>query len=75
MIALKNPSRRCRLLAVSTPGGAARQYRVQYQSADEGWRSHGSFCRQQQAEACLADLRARGLQARVVRYAISPVGL
>ena len=57
MIALEKAPRGQRPLAVSTPGGAARQYRVQYQSADEGWRKYGSFRRRQQAEECLAELQ------------------
>lgn len=65
------PIRRC--VAVSTPGGTARHYRLQYRQAGEPeWRLYGSFQREQEAQSTLDRLAQDGYQARLVRYNICP---
>lgn len=60
-------------LAVSTPGGVARQYRVQYvDPADASWRMFAAFNRREPAERCLHSLQQRGQHARLISYAICP---
>jgi hypothetical protein len=56
-------------VAASVPGGAARQFRVQYQPPSEAdWRLYANFSRSDQAEECLSTLRQRGIPARLVKY-------
>jgi hypothetical protein len=56
-------------VAVSSPGGVARQFRVQYLGAgEEAWRLYANFSRRDQAEECLSTLRGRGISARLVNY-------
>lgn len=58
-------------VAVSSPGGLARQFRVQYLGAsDAAWRMYASFSRPEPAEACLTTLRQRGIEARLIKYQI-----
>jgi hypothetical protein len=61
-------------VAVSSPGGLARQFRVQYLApSTAAWRLYANFSRPEQAEACLVTLRERGIQARLVKYQICAV--
>lgn len=56
-------------VAVSSPGGMARQFRVQCRvSAGAGWRLCATFNRREPAEKCLARLRKEGYQVRLVNY-------
>ena len=60
-------------VAVSSPGGFARQLRVQYQAkSTTDWRLYATFRRRDQAEQCLDRLNRDGYQARMVDYAICP---
>ena len=62
-------SANCKPVAVSSPGGVARQFRVQYLgTADDSWRLYANFSRCDQAEECLLSLRQRGIPARLVKY-------
>jgi hypothetical protein len=59
--------------AVSSPGGLARQYRVQFQAADSAlWRVFGSFRERRQAENALARLREEGYATRLIDCRICP---
>lgn len=61
-------------VAVSSPGGLARQFRVQYlATTDVAWRLYANFSRPEPAEACLSTLRQRGIPARLVKYQICAV--
>jgi len=63
----------CLAVAVSNPGGVARQYRVQYQSSADGeWHLFATFRSRDLAENCLKQLRERGGASRVVSYSICP---
>ena len=63
-----------RTIAASTPGGVARQFRVQYQVAGEAnWRLFSTFRHQESANSCLEDLTNRGLIARLVPHRLVPV--
>jgi len=63
----------CRSVAVSSPGGLSRQYRVQVFNSHEGeWRLHDAFRSQKLAEECVAELREEGQLARAVAYKICP---
>lgn len=56
-------------VAVSNPGGVARQFRVQYlASSESAWRLYANFKRCDQAEECLSSLKRKGISARVVKY-------
>ena len=61
-------------LAVHSPGaGRAREFRVQYQFGPQTeWRLYASVMQHDRAQNCISELRARGLRARVVRYATCP---
>ena len=60
-------------MAVNSPGGLARQLRVQYQATSTAdWRLYAAFRRRDQAEQCLDQLNRDGYQARMVDYAICP---
>ena len=60
-------------VAVSTPGGFARQFRVQYHSATEpDWHFYATFRIREPAVDCLDRLQRRGYEARLVSYAICP---
>jgi len=61
-------------VAVSSPGGAARQFRVQYFDAPTGqWQMFATFRSPDLAQSCLDDLIRTGLQARLINYRICPV--
>ena len=63
-------------VAVSSPGGVARQYRVQYRYGSGGdWQMHGSFRNQELAENCASELQRQGRETRVVAYALCPTAL
>jgi hypothetical protein len=62
-----------RTLIASTPGGQACQYRVQHRTPSGDWHLYGSFHNRGQAQTCLTDLLARGLEARIVAMRICPV--
>ncbi len=58
-------------VAVSTPGGMARHFRVQYQTESDGvWHMHATYRNRTVAEASVDDLIRRGLRARLVAYDI-----
>ncbi len=62
------------LIAASSPGGAARHYRLQvFDQANDSWRREGTFRIAEEAEAEADSLRSRGLHARVVSYRMCPV--
>ncbi len=67
---LENPS--SGPIAVSSPGGQARQYRVQTLDSDGQWRLYGSFRHLDQAEQCVARLQQRNVPSRLVRINICP---
>ena len=65
--------RQARSVAVSTPGGMARQCVVQYQPVTGGsWQRYQSFLKIDQARHCLDSLQKRGLRSRLVIYPICP---
>ena len=65
--------REARSVAVSTPGGIARQCVVQYQPVvGEAWQRYQSFLKIDQARHCLDSLQKRGLRSRLVIYPICP---
>jgi len=56
-------------VAVATPGGLARQYRVQYQTEVDGiWHMHATYRTRSSAEQCLSELAGKGYRARLVAY-------
>ena len=60
-------------VAPSTPGGQARQFRVQYRSLRERtWRLYACFRSPDQAEACVRKLLRRGENARMIGYRFCP---
>ena len=73
MPAVAAPIRQTRSLAVSAPGGMARQCVVQYQPVAEGcWRRYASFLKVEHARHCLDHLEQRGYRTRVVVHHICP---
>ena len=61
------------LVAVSSPGGVARQFRVQYQTtANDAWQMFAVFGRREPAERCLDTLRENGYAARLISFMIFP---
>jgi len=63
----------CYSVAVSSPGGAARQYRVQYHAPTESdWHMYATFRSRDLAEDCEQQLQKRGFESRIVAYAICP---
>jgi hypothetical protein len=62
------------LIAVSCPGGMARQYRVQVASGEtpSRWKLVGSFSDELQARECIACLQKAGQIARVVSCSALP---
>ncbi|MFT5524278.1 MAG: hypothetical protein ACI9G1_003588 [Pirellulaceae bacterium] len=57
----------------STPGGVARQYRVQYrQQRARQWQLYGCYTSLESANACSSQLSNEGFAARVIHYAICP---
>ena len=63
----------CYSVAVSSPGGAARQYRVQYHAPTESqWQMYATFRSRDRAEDCEKQLQKRGFESRVVAFAICP---
>jgi hypothetical protein len=65
-----------RYVAVSTPGGTARHYRLQFrQAGDLQWRLYGSFQREDEAHRNLDRLAQDGYQTRLVRFNICPATL
>lgn len=62
-----------RVRAVSSPGGLARQFRVQYQSAGSAnWRVFRSFRHRQDAETAVTRLQTEGFRSRVVECRFCP---
>ncbi|MCO6454749.1 MAG: hypothetical protein J5I93_05560 [Pirellulaceae bacterium] len=62
-----------RYVAVSTPGGPARHFRVQFRRPSElDWRLCASFQVLEAARDREAQLRHEGFQARVVEFRICP---
>ena len=60
-------------VAISSPGGMARQFRIQYQhSVNDPWRMFAVFGRRDQAQRCLEELLRDGYAARLVSYLIFP---
>jgi len=59
---------RTSLIAVSCPGGMARQFRVQITSSEtpSNWKLVGSFRDSRKARECAARLQNAGHEARVV---------
>lgn len=56
-----------------TPGGMARQYRIQYRTAAiECWRMYATFAQRSPAEQCLSQLVRAGHEARLVCYGRFP---
>ena len=65
--------RRTRSVAVSAPGGMARQCVVQYQPVAGGcWQRYQSFLKIDRARQCLDSLEQRGYRSRLVIYHICP---
>ena len=63
-------------VAVSSPGGVARQYRVQYRHGlDRDWRMYATFRTPEQAEDCEKQLQEKDYETRVVAYALCPTAL
>jgi hypothetical protein len=62
------------LVAVSCPGGMARQFRVQVASGEtpSQWKLVGSFRDSRAARECAARLQSAGQQARVVTCGALP---
>ena len=62
-----------RIHAVSTPGGLARQFRVQYKTPDRAaWRIYGSYRDQESAETIMQQLEEAGWQARLIECRLCP---
>lgn len=62
-------------VAVSVPGGIARQYRVQAQvGPDLAWRLVASYAHREQAERSIGELEAAGYFARIVCYQCPTAG-
>ena len=60
-------------VAVSSPGGVARQFRVQIQNHVNGpWQMFAVFGQREQAEQCVEMLRENGYAARLIRFSIFP---
>ncbi len=60
-----------RIIAVSNPGGLAKQYRIQYRSSDQAaWRQSTTAGTYRQAESAVHELQNRGLQARIIHYRV-----
>lgn len=61
-------------VAACSPGGLGRQFRVQYRDTEQSdyWCFAASFATRQQAEGCMAQLRAKGRIARVVHFSKCP---
>jgi len=71
-----NLAQGCYSVAVSSPGGMARQYRVQYQTAKDGdWTMFATFRSRDLAEDCQSQLKKRGYASRIVTYAICPTAV
>jgi len=62
------------VIAVSCPGGMARQFRVQVESGETpaGWKLVGSFRDQRQAGECAAKCQKAGQKTRVVACIAMP---
>jgi hypothetical protein len=62
------------VVAVSCPGGMARQFRVQVQSGETptGWKLAGSFRDQQKAGECAARHQKAGQKTRVIACSALP---
>jgi hypothetical protein len=62
-----------RFVAVSSPGGSARHFRVQFRDTRTSvWRLAGSFQQPRDAQASLAQLQQDGYEARVIAFNICP---
>jgi hypothetical protein len=67
IVPLSSHTKRAR--AVSSPGGPARHYRVQYQRpGSPTWHVEGCYRRREDAERGLEALRHQGLAVRLVEY-------
>lgn len=56
-------------VAVNNPGGQPRQYCVQFREPQKQvWRRSAVFRNLESANECLASLKKRGLQARLIHY-------
>jgi hypothetical protein len=62
------------VVAVSCPGGMARQFRVQVQSTDTptGWKQVGSFRDRREAGECAARCQKAGQKTRIVVFSALP---
>ena len=72
---LFDDSREPRTIGVNSPGGVARQYRVQYRyplDDDRLWHQSASCVSREQAEACADELEQRGFETRVVPFQLCP---
>jgi hypothetical protein len=62
-----------RLIAVSSYGGQARQYRVQiFCTATQQWQRWATYSDQHQADKCARQCTEDGYDVRVVEFAITP---
>lgn len=62
--------------AVSSPGGLARQFRVQlYQPDESSWRLYGIFRRRDEAQSSLENMRKRGYRARLIESDFCPTAI
>ncbi len=60
-----------RTIAVSTPGGLAKQFRIQFRSNEKtGWRQSTVSTTFAQAQHLAENLQSKGLQVRVVHYRV-----
>ncbi len=66
----------CVTVAASSPGGMARQFRVQFQSlATNDWQCHGTYRNREQAEAAMALLDKEGQKVRLICYNACPASM
>ena len=73
MISATSSAQRYRCVAVSTPGGSAPHFRVQYRlDPRDDWRLSGSFRVPEDAHRSLVQLQRDGFQARLIQYRICP---
>ena len=62
-----------RTLVASTPGGLARQYRVQFlPPGEKDWQLFASFKKREPAVTCAQDLQSRGITARILAFRMCP---
>ena len=76
MISTAHSSDHVRFVAVSSPGGSARHFRVQFRDVgDTDWRLAGSFRHPPEAQQSLDRLQHEGYEARVIAFNICPATL